>query len=216
MVVETASSCSSLLTIFTSLLDITPHQKFYSKIPSRGKIRLSTYIQLWQAENATTNICEAQSFVVYWKFYNRLLWSSRSTRPTTSKNMRHLGILYHGYMLQYELICTDTYQLSNWIEHQYQKNAALDIVAKTVSTCEARKIIVPWMFLSSNLPMSSCLQYVTRHTPKIWDYFPRVDICYTPIINVDGVRIDNYWNLQLCWRFMTRFTVHLLQASQPL
>jgi hypothetical protein len=65
MVVETASSCSSLLTIFTSLLDITPHQKFYSKIPSRGKIRLSTYIQLWQAENATTNICEAQSFVVY-------------------------------------------------------------------------------------------------------------------------------------------------------
>jgi hypothetical protein len=54
-----------LLTIFTSLLDITPRQKFYSKIPSRGKIRLSTYIQLWQAENATINTCEAQNFVVY-------------------------------------------------------------------------------------------------------------------------------------------------------
>lgn len=111
-------------------------------------------------------------------------------------------------MLQYELICTDKFQLSIWIEHQYQKNAALDIVAKTVSTCEAQKIIVPCMFLSSNLLVPSCPQHVTRRTPNIWDYLPRMDICHSPIINVDGVRIDDYWILQLCWiyLFITSFS----------
>ena len=53
LVVEAASSCSSLL---TSLLDMPPHQKLYSKTQSRGKIRLSTSLHSILANKQTMQL----------------------------------------------------------------------------------------------------------------------------------------------------------------